>query len=61
MTSLKGPCGARLLVLGLLAAGPAAAQETAQAIIITATGLAQDRNENGQAISVIDSAVIERA
>jgi vitamin B12 transporter len=41
----------------LVAAGPVRAQES---IVVTATGIAQDRDESGQAITLVDAAAIDR-
>lgn len=47
--------------LGLLMPVPAMAQAIQETIIVTATGAPQDRDESGQAISIIDSATIDRS
>ena len=44
----------------LLAAHPALAQEDDQQIIVTAAGIAQPRDEVGQAVTVIDAETIQR-
>lgn len=51
------------VALGLLVTGSAASaeEEADRVIIVTATGTPQDRDESGQAISIIDSATIERS
>ena len=40
---------------------PAIAQERAPVIVVTATGVAQDRDASGQAISIIDAGAIEQS
>lgn len=54
---------APLVALGLLApvSSASAEEEADAAIVVTATGLPQDRDESGQAISIIDAATIERS
>jgi vitamin B12 transporter len=47
------------LALAALTSMPATAQEPI--IVVTATGLPQDRDESGQAISIIDAATIDRS
>jgi len=55
---------APLLALGMLAPGTTLAQEAGDAqpvIVVTASGIPQDRDLSGQAISVIDAATIEQS
>ena len=49
-------------LLALVAATPVAAQEIRNSddIVVTASGIAQSRDEVGQAITVIDAETIER-
>lgn len=67
MTQLNKMCWAALMALPVgwssaaWAGADAAQPASASAIIVTATGFAQDRDESGQAITLIDSATIARA